>query len=97
VATQSYANVAYGPDGLELLEAGQDAATVVERLTEDDPEFGEHERAALSASQGTNNFENHDLAVVEDALARGWGDADGEGQARLVDTIWHGLQSLGRA
>jgi uncharacterized Ntn-hydrolase superfamily protein len=38
VATQSYANVDYGPDGLDLLREGQDAATVVERLTDADPE-----------------------------------------------------------
>jgi hypothetical protein len=43
-----------------------------------------------------NNFENHDLAVVEDALARGWDDADGEGADRVVDAIWHGLQRLDR-
>jgi uncharacterized Ntn-hydrolase superfamily protein len=61
------------------------------------PEFGEAERDALESFQGTNNFENHDLAVLEDALARGWDDADGEGQARLVDAVWHGLQRLERA
>ena len=33
VATQSYANPRYGPDGLELLRAGLSAEQVVERLT----------------------------------------------------------------
>jgi uncharacterized Ntn-hydrolase superfamily protein len=61
------------------------------------PELGEDGRDALESFQGTNNFENHDLAVLEDALARGWDDADGDGQARLVDAIWHGLQRLERA
>ena len=43
-----------------------------------------------------NNFENHDLAVLEDALARGWDDAEGKGEERLVDAIWHGLSRLDR-
>jgi len=38
IATQSYANVAYGPDGLEKLRAGKDAETVVEELTAADEE-----------------------------------------------------------
>lgn len=33
IATQSYANPRYGPDGLELLRGGLSAAEVVERLT----------------------------------------------------------------
>jgi uncharacterized Ntn-hydrolase superfamily protein len=36
VATQALANVAYGPDGLELLKAGHAAGEVVRRLTEAD-------------------------------------------------------------
>jgi uncharacterized Ntn-hydrolase superfamily protein len=58
--------------------------------------FGETERDALESFRGMNNFENHDLAVVEDALARGWTDAEGEGEDRLVDAIWHGLSRLDR-
>ncbi|MFB6243004.1 MAG: DUF1028 domain-containing protein [Halobaculum sp.] len=58
--------------------------------------FGETERDALEAFRGLNNFENHSLAVVEDALARGWSDADGEGEDRMVDAIWHGLQAYDR-
>ena len=33
VATQSYANLAYGPDGLELMAGGMDAITTVQTLT----------------------------------------------------------------
>lgn len=33
VATQSYANLAYGPDGLELMAKGMDADTVIQTLT----------------------------------------------------------------
>ena len=58
--------------------------------------FGEAERDALEAFRGVNNFENHDLAVVEDAIARGWDDADGEGEAKLIDAVWHGLSRLDR-
>ncbi len=38
LATQSYANVAYGPDGLDLLAAGTSAADAVEQLTAADPD-----------------------------------------------------------
>ncbi|WP_435063805.1 DUF1028 domain-containing protein [Halobaculum sp. EA56] len=58
--------------------------------------FDEAERAALEDFRGMNNFENHSLAVVEDALARGWDDADGEGEVRMVDAIWHGLRHYAR-
>ena len=59
-------------------------------------EFGEDARDALADFRGMNNFENHDLAALEDALARGWGDADGEGEAKVVNAIWHGLTRLDR-
>ncbi|MEF8773672.1 MAG: DUF1028 domain-containing protein [Halobacteriales archaeon] len=58
--------------------------------------FGERERAALESFRGMNNFENHDLEVLEDALARGWGEATGEGERRMVDAIWRGLKRLDR-
>jgi uncharacterized Ntn-hydrolase superfamily protein len=58
--------------------------------------FGDPERDALEAFRGMNNFENHDLAVIEDALARGWDDAEGDGERRMVDAIWHGLGRLDR-
>jgi uncharacterized Ntn-hydrolase superfamily protein len=37
VATQAWANVLYGPDGLAMLEGGKDAAATVAALTEADP------------------------------------------------------------
>ena len=61
-----------------------------------DDGFGEPEREALESFRGMNNFENHDLPVIEDALARGWADADGDDEERMVDAIWHGLQRLDR-
>lgn len=36
IATQSYANTTYGPEGLKLLESGQKPAQVIERLTRAD-------------------------------------------------------------
>ncbi|MFW5934589.1 MAG: DUF1028 domain-containing protein [Halolamina sp.] len=63
---------------------------------EDVVAFGEAHGEALEAFRGMNNFENHSLSVIEDALARGWADADGEGEDRMVDAIWHGLQRLDR-
>ena len=59
--------------------------------------FGEDERAALSDFRGANNFENHAIDVLEDALARGWADAEGTGETRLVNAIWHGLSGRERA
>jgi uncharacterized Ntn-hydrolase superfamily protein len=69
-----------------------------------DGTFDERARGALEDFRGMNNFENHDLAVIEDALVRGWDDADGEAvptdaraaEDRLVDAIWHGLSRLER-
>ncbi|PSQ45583.1 DUF1028 domain-containing protein, partial [Halobacteriales archaeon SW_6_65_15] len=90
------------PDEVREL-AGETAAEVTETLAdlgfyEDDTvkEFGEREHDALEEFRGMNNFENHDLAVVEDALARGWDDAEGTGEDRMVDAIWHGLSRLER-
>ncbi|WP_416841602.1 DUF1028 domain-containing protein [Haloferax sp. DFSO52] len=59
-------------------------------------EFDESARDALESFRGMNNFENHSLPVLEDAIARGWDDATGDGEARLVNAIWHGLTRLDR-
>lgn len=58
--------------------------------------FGDDERDTLESFQGVNNFENHPHPVVEDALARGWSEADGTGEDRLVNALWHGLSRLER-
>ncbi|QZP37926.1 DUF1028 domain-containing protein [Halobaculum magnesiiphilum] len=66
--------------------------------------FGAPERAALEDFRGMNNFENHSLAVIEDALARGWEEAaagddtepEADAESRMVDAIWHGLQRYDR-
>jgi uncharacterized Ntn-hydrolase superfamily protein len=58
--------------------------------------FGEPQREALETFRGMNNFENHPLPVLEDAIARGWTNAEGEGEDRLVDAVWHGISRLDR-
>jgi len=60
--------------------------------------FGEAERDALESFRGVNNFENHSTAALEDAIAHGWSETDPEtdGETRLVDAVWHGLQRLPR-
>ena len=62
-------------------------------------EFGEGPRDALESFRGMNNFENHSLAVLEDAIARGWDETEPDDgpEARLVDAIWRGLSRLDRA
>jgi uncharacterized Ntn-hydrolase superfamily protein len=51
IATQSYANPQYGPDGLALLRQGLSAAEVVKRLTEAD-EGREHRQLGIVDAQG---------------------------------------------
>lgn len=92
------------PDEFRELD-GETAAAVTKTLAElgfyagtPTETFGEDERDALEAFRGVNNFENHSVAALEDALARGWGVAGGQdgGEARMVDAIWHGLDRLDR-
>ncbi|WP_338729028.1 DUF1028 domain-containing protein [Haladaptatus sp. DJG-WS-42] len=83
--------------------AGESAQEVSETLAKlglyegtADETFGDAEREALEQFRGLNNFENHDLAVIEDAIARGWDAASGSGEERLVNALWHGLSRLDR-
>jgi len=59
-------------------------------------EFDETAREALESFRGMNNFENYSLAVLEDALAHGWTQAEDNGEERMVDAIWRGLSRLER-
>ena len=58
--------------------------------------FGDNERDALAAFRGLHNFENHSLSLLEDSIQRGWAAADGTGEDKIVDAIWHGLSRLDR-
>lgn len=53
-------------------------------------------RSAVEAWRGVQNFENHEVTVLEDALATGWEAATGTGNERLVDAVWHGLAQRDR-
>ncbi len=56
IATQSFANVAYGPDGLALLGGGADAASAVARLTEADPLRGQRQLGIVDASGASATY-----------------------------------------
>jgi uncharacterized Ntn-hydrolase superfamily protein len=51
VATQALANLAYGPDGLHLLEEGKDAPAAVEELTQADDDR-EHRQLGIVDADG---------------------------------------------
>ncbi|MGV9103147.1 MAG: DUF1028 domain-containing protein [Promethearchaeia archaeon] len=51
IATQAWANVAYGPDGLDLLSQGKTANEVLETLLEDD-DGSEHRQVGIVDSSG---------------------------------------------
>jgi uncharacterized Ntn-hydrolase superfamily protein len=56
IATQSYANVSYGPDGLELLAGGASAQEVIDRLTAADPEREHRQLGVVDAGGGSASF-----------------------------------------
>lgn len=56
VATQSYANPRYGPDGLTLLREGLSAAEVVERLTSADDDRDQRQLGIVDARGGAATF-----------------------------------------
>ena len=56
VATQAYANPAYGPEGLALLRSGADARTVVERLTAADDDRDQRQLGVVDAQGRSATF-----------------------------------------
>ena len=56
IATQSYANVTYGPDGLSHLESGLEAAAVIEKLTSEDAQSATRQAAVVDAHGGAASF-----------------------------------------
>jgi len=74
VATQSYANPRYGPDGLALLRQGMSAEEVVKRLTEAD-DGREHRQLGIVDARG-------DAATYTGTECQDWaGGRTGEGYA----------------
>lgn len=74
VATQSFANVAYGTDGLELMQQGWSAAETIEHLTAADDQralrqvgmVDKHGRAASFTGEGCYDWAGH---IVGDGFA----------------------------
>jgi uncharacterized Ntn-hydrolase superfamily protein len=56
IATQSYANPRYGPDGLALLRKGRSAQEVVEGLTSADPEKPQRQVGVVDGGGGAATF-----------------------------------------
>ena len=56
IATQSWANPRYGPDGLALLREGLTAAEVVERLTAADDERAQRRLGVVDAEGGSATY-----------------------------------------
>src|SRR6478672_1951574 len=52
VATQAYANLAYGPEGLDLLSGGASSAAAIEQLTTADDGRDQRQVGIVSASGG---------------------------------------------
>jgi len=56
VATQAWANVRYGPQGLELLRKGASASDVVSKLTRADPKRDDRQLGIVDAKGGSAAF-----------------------------------------
>lgn len=67
VATQSFANLAYGPDGLDLMADGMSAEETIVKLTKDDPEREQRQvglvnkngQAAAFTGEGCHDWAGH--------------------------------------
>ncbi|CQR52772.1 MULTISPECIES: DUF1028 domain-containing protein [Haloferax] len=77
--------------------SGETAEAVLETLSElgfydgtPSDEFDDEAAEALESFRGMNNFENHSLSVLEDAIARGWDDVDGGETAGESETAGAG-------
>ena len=56
IATQSYANVTYGPNGLALLAGGADAQSALDRLVADDDGRDQRQAGIVDAHGGSATF-----------------------------------------
>jgi uncharacterized Ntn-hydrolase superfamily protein len=56
VATQAFANLPYGPDGLKLLASGATAQETIDRLTGADADFQERQIGVVDAAGGSATF-----------------------------------------
>ncbi|UCE14544.1 MAG: DUF1028 domain-containing protein [Candidatus Heimdallarchaeota archaeon] len=60
IATQAYANISYGPNGLELLRSGMKAKKVVTKLVEEDSEKESRQVAVVDANGKAECFTGKD-------------------------------------
>lgn len=60
IATQAFANPAYGPDGLDLLAQGKSPEEVVALLTEDDPDKEDRQFGIIDAKGNSASFTGED-------------------------------------
>jgi uncharacterized Ntn-hydrolase superfamily protein len=73
VATQSFANVAYGPDGLASLRAGMSAADTLAALTAADPLRDQRQAGIVDARGGSATFTGRGcLAWAGGRTGSGW-------------------------
>ncbi len=56
IATQAFANIAYGPNGLTLLEQGRSSADVVEALTSSDDMHSQRQLGVVDSSGSAATF-----------------------------------------
>ena len=56
IATQSYANTTYGPNGLKRLKSGLSAEQTLERLIADDPEHAKRQVGIVDAKGNAANY-----------------------------------------
>jgi uncharacterized Ntn-hydrolase superfamily protein len=56
IATQSYANTAYGPKALELMEQGKSAQETIDQLLKDDPEKERRQVGLIDANGNAATF-----------------------------------------
>lgn len=56
IATQAFANITYGPDGLDLLAGGATAQETIDRLTAADADFEQRQIGVVDAACGSASF-----------------------------------------
>jgi uncharacterized Ntn-hydrolase superfamily protein len=56
IATQAFANIPYGPDGLDMLAGGASAQEVLERLQAGDPDYEQRQIGIVDASGASVSY-----------------------------------------
>ena len=69
IATQSYANPAYGPDGLKLLAEGKSAEEAIRILTENDEGIRERQVGIVDANGNSATFTGEDCIDYAGGIA----------------------------